>query len=264
MESSDNAVDQVFADAHSRRLQSRARLSDRGFDPDGRAADLTVMQLYELLGVVAASEKAGQSPTYALSRLALRAGLPNKIADALFLAYNQQSAEEAGHGDKVFAHAYFALGGTAPESQHSVFGAGEDVSATMAPSADPAENLQRLCEIAGVLGGIETVALQRVLPLVSDVCLAWNHPIGHDLVAQIRDVVRPEESRHVLTFRYVFHQLVVPQGRAAIAAYMQGTNVGRAQLGAPALDEQSLERLLGSSSPSVQQLMGKERALYSD
>jgi hypothetical protein len=194
--------------------------------------------------------------------LALQAGLPNKVADALFLAYNQQSAEEAGHGDKVFAHAYFALGGSAPEAQHSVFGDGADVSANMLPSADPAENLRRLCEIAGVLGGIETVALQRVLPFVSEVCMAWNHPIGNDLVAQIRDVVRPEESRHVLTFRYVFHQLVVPRGQAAIAAYMQATNAGRAQLGAPALDEAALDRLLGSASPSVQQLMGKERALY--
>lgn len=112
------------------------------------------------------------------------------------------------------------------------------------------------------LGSIETVALQRVLPFVSDVCMAWNHPIANDLVAQIRDVVRPEESRHVLTFRYVFHQLVVPREPAAIAAYMQASNAGRAQLGAPALDETALDRLLGSASPSVQQLTGKERALY--
>jgi hypothetical protein len=262
MDNSDNAVNQVFADAHSRRMHSRARLSDRGFDPDARVGELTVMQLYELLGVVASSEKAGQSPTHALSRLALHVGLPNKFADALFLAYNQQSAEEAGHGDKVFAHAYFALGGSAPESQHSVFGNGAEVSAAMQASADRSENLRRFCEIAGVLGGIETVALQRVLPFLNDLCLAWNHPIGNDLVAQIRDVVRPEESRHVLIFRYVFHRVVVPQGAAAIGRYMQATNNGRAQLGAPTLDATSLERLLGSTSPSAQQLIGKTRTLY--
>jgi hypothetical protein len=43
---------------------------------------------------------------------------------------------------------------------------------------------------------------------------------------------------------------------------MQGTNAGRAQLGAPELDVASLERLLGGASPSAQQLMGKDRALY--
>jgi hypothetical protein len=255
-------VTQVFADAHSSRLRSRARLSDRGFNPDGRAGDLSVIQLYELLGVVASTEKAGQSPTYALSRLALHAGLPNQTADALFLAYNQQSAEEAGHGDKVFAHAYYALGGAAPEPQHSIFGDGVAVSAALQSSTDPAENLWRLCEIAAMLGGIETVALQRVLPYLNDQCLAWNHPIGNDLVAQIRDVVRPEESRHVLTFRYVFHQLVAPHGKAAIAKYMKATNTGRAQLGSPALDAPGLERLLGTTSPSAQQLLGRDRALY--
>ena len=219
-----------------------------------------MLQLYELLGVVASSEKAGQSPTHALSRLALQSGLQGRTADALFLAYNQQSAEEAGHGDKIFAHAYFALGGEAPDAQQSVFGDGADASVAMRPSADLDDNLQRLCEIAGVLGGIETVALQRVLPFVSDVCVAWDHPIGRDLAAQIRDVVRAEESRHVLTFRYVFQQLVVPRGPAAIAAYMAATNTGRSQLGSPTLDSASLERLLGNSSPTVEQLLGKSRA----
>ena len=110
-----------------------------------------------------------------------------------------------------------------------------------------------------MLGGIQTVALQRVLPFVSDVCVAWDHPIGRDLAAQIRDVVRPEESRHVLTFRYVFHQLAEPRGPAAIDAYMQATNAGRAQLGSPRLDAASLKRLLGNSSPTVEQLLGKSR-----
>lgn len=255
-----DAATKVFADAYSRREQSRGRLSDRGFDPFAAVGGLSLLQFYELLGVVASSEKAGQGPTHELSRLALQAGLPNSAADALFLAYSQQSAEEAGHGDKIFGHAYFALGGAAPEAQHSVFGSGHDAASAMQPSADPAENLARLCEIAAVLGGIETVALQRVLPFVNDVCVAWDHPIARELAAQIRDVVRPEESRHVLTFRYVFHELVAARGPRAIQAYMQATNAGRALLGAPALDAAGLQRLLGSSSPTVQQLLGKSRA----
>ena len=241
--------------------QARGRLSDRGIDPDQRlganelGGDVTTARFYLLLGVVAASEKAGQGPTYAIARLALRSGLPSEIADTVFLAYNQQSAEEAGHGDKVFGNAYYAMGGVPTDSSMSVFGDGG--ASFLEPGPDPRENLQRLVEVAAVLGGIETVALQRALPNVTGLCERWNHPVGNDVIAQIRDVVRPEESRHVLNFRYVFHQLIAPAGRPLIDAYFHATNAGRSQLDAPPLDRDRFARTVGASSPTPSQLLGK-------
>jgi len=244
--------------------RTRGRLSDRGFDPDRVIGDadgaMDVAGFYDLLEVMAASEKAGQSPTYWLARLALSADLPSEIAETLFLAYNQQSAEEAGHGDKVFGNAYFSMGGVAPGGEHSVFGDGGDVASRLKARDDPYENAQLLARTAGRIGGIETVALQRLFPLVTTLCERWNHPIGLDLMKQLRDVVRPEESRHVLTWRYVFHSLIVPQGAAHIDEYVQATNAGRSQLAAPTLARDQLERMLGTHAPTTRQLLGKERA----
>src|SRR5882672_8185665 len=75
--------------------QARGRLSDRGIDPDlvlgqGDFGPISVAGFYSMLGMVAATEKAGQNPTFAMARLALHAGLPSEVADTLFLAYNQQ------------------------------------------------------------------------------------------------------------------------------------------------------------------------------
>jgi hypothetical protein len=243
------------------RTQARGRLSDRGIDPDQSlghgelGAEITTADLYVLLGIVAASEKAGQGPTHALARLALRSNLPNEIADTLFLAYNQQSAEEAGHGDKVFGNAYYAMGGASHDGSPSAVGDG--TATFLAPDADPQLNKRRLGGVAAVLGGIETVALQRAFPNLVALCERWNHPIGHDLIAQIRDVVRPEESRHVLNFRYVFHQLIAAKGDAIIDGFFHATNAGRTQLGAPALDREGFTRMVGSSSPTPRQLLGK-------
>jgi hypothetical protein len=241
--------------------RARGRLADRGIDPDQYLGaneldgDVTTARFYLLLGVFAASEKAGQGPTYAIARLALRSGLPSEIADTLFLAYNQQSAEEAGHGDKVFGNAYYAMGGVPTDSSMSVFGDGG--ASFLEAGPDTRENLQRLLEVAAVLGGIETVALQRALPNVNGLCERWNHPIGNDLIAQIRDVVRPEESRHVLNYRYVFHQLIAPAGQPLIDAYFHATNAGRTQLDAPPLDRDRFARTVGASAPSPGQLLGK-------
>jgi hypothetical protein len=240
---------------------ARGRLSDRGIDPDRRlgvdelGAEITTARFYLLLGIFAASEKAGQGPTYAIARLALRAGLPREIADTLFLAYNQQSAEEAGHGDKVFGNAYYSMGGVPTDASLSVFGDGG--AGFLEPDSDPRVNRQRLEEVAAVLGGIETVALQRALPNVNGLCERWNHPIGNDVMAQIRDVVRPEESRHVLNYRYVFHRLIAPAGQRQIDAYFHATNAGRMQLDAPPLDRDRFARTVGASAPTATQLLGK-------
>jgi hypothetical protein len=261
------SIQSVFADALSVRERTRGRLRDRGLDPDRLIGDETgatidLASFYDILGTTAASEKAGQSPTYALARLALRAGLPSEVADTLFLAYNQQSAEEAGHGDKVFANAYFAMGGAAPSGDQSAVGDGVDVARMLAPSEDPSENKRRLGTTAGLIGGIETVALQQVFPRITALCESWDHAIGLDLVRQIRDIVRPEESRHVLIWRYVFHRMIVPKGASVIDAYFQATNAGRNQLGAPALDREALHRMLGTSAPTPRQMLGKDRVLH--
>jgi hypothetical protein len=268
MEAHDDERSFHDAPADGVRERTRGRLADRGLDPDrvigetddGSAIDLATF--YDILGAIAASEKAGQSPTYALARLALRSELPCEVSDSLFLAYNQQSAEEAGHGDKVFANAYFAMGALAPIDMHSVFGAGDDLARGLEPSDDFGENERLLANTAARTGGIEMVALQRVFPLITTLCERWEHPIGRDLAMQIRDVVRPEESRHVLTWRYVFHRLIAPKGPAAVDEYMQMTNAGRIQVGGPSLDREAFERMLGTHAPTTRQLLGKERALH--
>jgi hypothetical protein len=259
----------VSADPSRVRERTRGRLIERGLDPDrviqAREADLAidVVTFYELLGTMAASEKAGQSPTYSLARLALRSGLPSEVADTLFLAFNQQSAEEAGHGDKVFGNAYFSMGGVPPGGENSVFGDGSDVSSGLQPRDDPRENERLLRSTAATIGGIETAALQRLFPFVTTVCEHWDHPIARDLAKQIRDVVRPEESRHVLIWRYVFHQLAAPRGPSSFPEYIHATNAGRRQLAAPAFDRESLERMLGTGAPTPRQLLGKDRTLQS-
>jgi hypothetical protein len=243
---------------------ARGRLSDRGLDPalvvgkGDLGNDITLAGFYVMLGMVAATEKAGQGPTFAMARLALQAGLPNEIADTLFLAYNQQSAEEAGHGDKVFGNAYYLMGGVAPAAESSVVGGGPGPSLLNADE-DPKVNKKRLCGIAGVLGGIETVALNRAFPTVVAICERWDHPIARDLFAQIRDVVRPEESRHVLNWRYVFHHLIAPKGEPVVDGFFAATNTGRRMLAAPELDRESFARMMGQSSPTPRQLLGKDR-----
>ena len=271
MEARGNApsLQSVLADAASVRERSRGRLIDRGLDPDHTIGDaesggaIDIATFYEIIGATSATEKAGQSPTHALARLALQAGLPSEVADTLFLAYNQQSAEEAGHGDKVFANAYFRMGGAAPSGDLSAVGEGGDAARFLQPSEDPRENKRRLGSFAAVLGGIETFALQQVFPRLMSLCEHWNHPIGRDLVRQIHDVVRPEESRHVLIWRYVFHQLIAPKAPTVIDAFMQSTNAGRTQFGGAALDRETLERMLGTHSPTPRQLLGKDRVFDS-
>jgi hypothetical protein len=243
---------------------ARGRLTDRGLDPSlvvGKGElgnDITLAGFYVMLSMVAATEKAGQDPTFALARLALHAGLPSEIADTLFLAYNQQSAEEAGHGDKVFANAYYLMGGAAPTADASVVGNGPGPG-LLAPVDDLKTNKKRLCGVAAVLGGIETVALNRAFPTIVSICERWDHPIARDLFAQIRDIVRPEESRHVLNWRYVFHHLIAPKGPEVIDGFFQATNSGRRMLGAAEFDRETFQRMMGQSSPTPRQLLGKDR-----
>jgi len=249
--------------------QARGRLADRGVDPDlllgegAFGAEVDVAGFYLTLGTVAATEKAGQTPTHSAARLALHAGLPNEVADTLFLAYNQQSAEEAGHGDKVFGNAYFMLGGAAPSGALSAVGKTDDSATFLLPHADRKTNKHTLSAFAAFLGGIETVALQQAFPSLVSLCERWDHPVCRDLLLQIRDVVRPEESRHVLLFRYVFHQLIASKSEAIIRGFLDQTNVGRAQVGGEPLDRAAFTRLVGANSPTPRQLLGKERSFAS-
>jgi hypothetical protein len=243
---------------------SRGRLIDRGLDPDleigaGQGeARATVLDLYVALEGVAATEKAGQAPTHAMARLALAAALPVEVAETLFLAYNQQSAEEAGHGDKIFAGAYFAMGGVVPDPSASAVATGP--SEFLRPTADRKSNKKVLGSVAAGLGGIEMVALSEVFPSLLALCERWGHPIARELALQIEETVRPEEARHVLTWRYVFHQLIAPKGETVIDAYFGATNSGRISLGYSALPRAALARMAGSSAPTFKQLLGRERS----
>ncbi|MDD9934666.1 MAG: hypothetical protein OXT09_13740 [Myxococcales bacterium] len=245
---------------------ARGRLTDRGIDPDPivgtgeLGGDVTVADFYTMLGMVAATEKAGQAPTHAMARLALHTDLPSEVADTLYLAYMQQSAEEAGHGDKVFGNAYFAMGGAAPGADSSAVG--NPAQAFLAPGDDRKQNKVRLGGMAGLLGGIETVALNRVFPIFVAWCERWDHPIARDLLTQIQETVRPEESRHVLNWRYVFHTMIAPKGDAVIKAFYESTNRGRATLGSPPIDFETFTRMHGASAPTVRQLLGKERVAF--
>lgn len=248
---------------------ARGRLGDRGIDPrrvlgtGARGQDIDLAALYLTLGSVAATEKAGQDPIYAAARLALHSGLPNEIADTLFLAYNQQSAEEAGHGDKVFGNAYFALGGTPAAMEMSVVGNPDDAAAFLSVAPDLKDNKQRLGLFAAYVGGVETVALQRGFPALVKLFERWDHPVARDLLQQINEIVRPEESRHVLLFRYAFHQLIAGKGETVIARFQDTFNGARTQLGAAPLERAEFERLVGSNCPTPRQLLGKDRVLAS-
>src|SRR5216684_3179402 len=211
--------------------RAAARLSDRGVDPnpviatDYQGNPMTVAGFYLMLRAYSVTEKAGQDPTYRAARLAIRSDLTPDVKDAAFIALNQQSAEEASHGDKIFGAAYYSLGGvapmTVPEDQL------DQGAAFLEPVADAAVNRQKVLDMMAVLGGVETLALEQAFPLVLNACSKWNHPLAKQLIDQVNHNVKPEEARHVLTWRYLFHKGVAPHGEGAVQRYYALTNWGR-------------------------------------
>src|SRR5271163_3876005 len=148
------------------------RLSDRGIDPrpiigaDYEGNQMSVAQFYLLLRAYSVTEKAGQDPTYKAARVAIASDLSPRARDAAFVALNQQSAEEAGHGDKVFGAAYYEMGGIAPALlAEDQLNSGGDF---LEPVADPSINTQKVLDMMAVLGGVETLALERAFPLALD------------------------------------------------------------------------------------------------
>lgn len=238
-----------------------ARLSDRGIDPlliigtDYEGNAMSVAQFYLMLRAYAVTEKAGQDPTYRAARLAIASDLPPRVRDAAFVALNQQSAEEAGHGDKVFGAAFYEMGGVAPatlpEDQLERSGAFLD------PADDAGLNTQKVLDIMAVLGGVETLALERAFPLVLNACAGWKHPLSAQLVDQVNHLVKPEEARHVLAWRYLFHQGAAPRGEAAIERYFALTNWGRDRFLAPKMERKEFERHMKASCPTPEQLIGR-------
>ena len=240
---------------------ARARLSERGIDPDPLVATdyegkpMTVADFYMMLRGYAVTEKAGQDPTYRAARCAIRSELAPEVRDAAFVALNQQSAEEAGHGDKIFGAAYYEMGGIAAEPvAEDGFQQGANF---LDPTDDPAANTQKVLDIMAVLGGVETLALERAFPLVLRACAQWRHPLAAQLAEQVNKIVKPEEARHVLTWRYLFHKGVVPRGEAAIERYYMLTNWGRDRFLAPRMERGEFERHMRASCPSVEQLIGR-------
>jgi hypothetical protein len=232
-----------------------ARLTDRGIDPrpiigtDYEGNAMSVAQFYLMLRAYAVTEKAGQDPTYRAARVAIVSDLPPQARDAAFIALNQQSAEEAGHGDKVFGAAFYEMGGPAPATLP------EDQLDRSDNFLDPVDD--RALDMMAVLGGVETLALQRAFPLVLSACAGWKHPLSGQLVDQVNHLVKPEEARHVLTWRYLFHQGVVPRGDGAIERYFMLTNWGRDRFLAPRMERKEFERHMKASCPTPEQLIGR-------
>jgi hypothetical protein len=238
-----------------------ARLTDRGIDPrpiigtDYEGNAMSVAQFYLMLRAYAVTEKAGQDPTYRAARVAIVSDLLPQARDAAFIALNQQSAEEAGHGDKVFGAAFYEMGGqapaTLPEDQL------DRSDNFLDPVDDRALNTQKVLDMMAVLGGVETLALERAFPLVLSACAGWKHPLSEQLVDQVNHLVKPEEARHVLTWRYLFHQGVVPRGDGAIERYFMLTNWGRDRFLAPRMERKEFERHMKASCPTPEQLIGR-------
>jgi len=238
-----------------------ARLGDRGIDPrpiiatDCEGNAMSVAQFYLMLRAYSVTEKAGQEPTYKAARVAIVSDLLPRVRDAAFVALNQQSAEEAGHGDKVFGAAYYEMGGVAPAllSEDQLNNGGDFLE----PVADRAINTQKVLDMMAVLGGVETLALERAFPIVLDACARWSHPLAAQLIDQVNHNVKPEEARHVLTWRYLFHQGVVPRGEGAIERYFMLTNWGRDRFLAPRMERREFERHMKASCPTAEQLIGR-------
>jgi hypothetical protein len=238
-----------------------ARLSDRGIDPkptiatDYEGNPMSVAQFYLMLRAYSVTEKAGQDPTYKAARVAIRSDLPSITRDAAFVALNQQSAEEAGHGDKIFGAAFYEMGGVAPATlPEDQLNQGGDF---LEPVDDASVNTQKVLDMMAVLGGVETLALERAFPLVLDACANWKHPLAAQLIEQVNHQVKPEEARHVLTWRYLFHQGVVPRGEGAIERYFMLTNWGRDRFLAPRMERKEFERHMKASCPTPEQLIGR-------
>lgn len=238
-----------------------ARLSGRGIDPtpvvttDYDGNQMNVGNFYMMLRGYSVTEKSGQAPTYRAARCAIHSDLPAPVRDAMFVALNQQSAEEAGHGDKIFGAAYYAMGGVAPEPvpEEQL----QDPSNFLEPADDKAVNSQKVIDVMAVLGGVETLALERAFPLVLDACAHWQHPLAEQLTSQVNQNVKPEEARHVLTWRYLFHHGVAPRGEGAIQRYYMLTNWGRDRFLAPRMEWSEFQRHMRASCPTVEQIIGR-------
>ena len=240
------------------------RLSGRGIDPQplvGTAPDggpLTVAGFYMLMRGFAVTEKAGFAPTFQAARLALDTPLPARVRETMFLALNQQSSEEAAHGDKIFGAVYFALGGV-PAALEDDDGLQENNF--LQPTGDREMNLRILLDFEALLGGVETLALTQAFPLVLDVCQRWQHPLARELSRMVTDYVRPEESRHVLAWRYLFREVVAQRGDDAIERYYTMTNWGRDRFLAERMSRDEFHRHMQAATPTTEQLLGRPMPL---
>src|SRR5487761_1826043 len=240
---------------------ARERLSDRGIDPapvigmDFDGNPMTVAGFYAQLRTISVTEKSGQDPTFKMARLALASDLPARARDAAFVALNQQSAEEASHGDKIFGAVFFALGGIAPAPIPGE--QNQQPPNYLLPTDDSSSDTQTLLDMMAVLGGVETLALENSFPAVLEACARWKHPLAEQLIDQVNHQVKPEEARHVLTWRYLFHTGALPKGEAAVERYFAMTNLGRDFFMAPTMERHQFDRHMKASCPSVEQLLGR-------
>jgi len=96
---------------------------------------------------------------------------------------------------------------------------------------------------------------------VLDVCQRWRHPLAHELSRMVTDNVRPEESRHVLAWRYLFREVVAQRGDEAIERYYTMTNWGRDRFLAERMSREEFDRHMQASTPTAEQLLGRPMPL---
>lgn len=255
------ADERLIRSEQNTRGEESALLAARGFDPDlvipggEHGAAMTLLDLYRRLRQQTIFEAACRLPSEAVARLVLLCDLPPDLREACYLGFLQKSNEETKHAESVFGAVYLRLGGRPAKAvpEDCI----DDVSGGLLVAAeDPAENTRRFLDRSAIVAGTESASLFDGLPIWSARAKSWDDPLGRWLHARIETVVRPEEARHVLLTRMIFHRAVRPLGADAVARFVRHARFGVARTTRREFDEAEFMRAMGAAIPSFEDALG--------